>query len=191
MKKSLNLMSLQSRRQECLRARIRQWTRILGVAVILIGAVFVRQYLSYRAAIHTQLALESEYEPIADLKKANKYLAEQITAIQAEEQFVLSLSDRQPTVTLLGILSKAVADSKNRVFLKKIELNNIPFEAVSEGAASMVLEMAGIANGGPAVSELLSSLQASLPFAKVGITSSRDFRMKQQSMQDFLLECSF
>ncbi len=190
MKSSINLMSLPIRRKECIRARLRQWTMTLATLATVLGLVMTQRYWAYRSLVHRQLTLEAKYEPLADLKKANKSLASQIDAIRNEEQFVLALSDREPTVTLLGVLSEAVADSDSRVFLQKIELNNI-VQADAQATRQSVLELAGIANSGPAVQQFAETLQHSLSFGKIDITSTKEYRLKQQLLQDFSLQCNY
>jgi hypothetical protein len=191
MKRSLNLMSLSTRRQECIRTRLRQWSVVLVAVIVLIVIVTTERYIAYRYTARQQFALEAKYEPITELKKANKHLANQIVLIRAEEQFVLALSEREPTITLLGLVSAAVAEGNSHVFLKKIELTNIASESAPQDGSSTILEVVGIGNGGAAVKQFTEALQNSLPFAKVDITSTNDYSLKQQPMQDFSLQCNF
>ncbi|MDZ4659266.1 MAG: PilN domain-containing protein [Bythopirellula sp.] len=190
MKSSINLMSLQIRRKECIRVRLRQWTVTLATLATLLGLATAERYWAYRTKVHRQLTLEAKYEPLADLKTANKSLARQIEAIRNEEQFVLALSNHEPAVTLLGVLSEAVVDSESRVFLQKIELNNV-VQADAQSTRQSVLELAGIANSGPAVKQFAETLQHSLSFGKIDITSTKEYRLKQQLLQDFSLQCNF
>jgi hypothetical protein len=190
MNASINLMSLRTRRQECVRSRLRLWSVALAALAGLMGLVSVERYLAYRYLLHRQLGLEAKYEPVAELKNANKSLTKQIAVIREEEEFVLALSKRESMVTLLGVLGEVVADADSRVFLKTIGLNNVVV-AGSEIVRESMLEIAGVANSGPAVKELAESLQRSLSFGKVDVTSTQEFRLKQQSMQDFSLECTF
>ncbi len=191
MKNSLNLMSLSARRRECIRTRLRQWGRVLTAVFALVAVVTTERYIEHRSIAHQQIALESKYEPVTELKKANKHLASQIALIRAEEQFVLALSEREPTVTLLGVISTAVADGGSHVFLKKIELNNMASESAPQNESSTILELVGTGDGGAAVNQFVKTMQTSLPFAKVDITSTQDYRLKQQSLQDFSLQCNF
>lgn len=190
MKSSINLMSLSVRRQECIRTRLRQWCAALAVLAAVTGIMTAERYWSYQTKVHRQLTLEAKYEPLTDLKKANKSLAKQIDAIRNEEQFVLALSDREPVVTLLGVLGAAVNQSDSHVFLQKIELNNL-VEADAQDTRRSVLELAGIANSGPAVQQFAEILQDLLSFGKIDITSTKEYRLKQQSLQDFSLQCNF
>lgn len=190
MRSSLNLMSLATRRQECLRARLRQWLAILGVTAAGLCLFGAERYWAYQHAAHKQLRMEAKYEPIADLQKSNKSLTRQIDAIRKEEQFVLALSNREPVVTLLGVLGESIADSDNHVFLQKIELNNA-IESNSAATQQSTLELAGIANSGSAVKDFTDTLQSSIPFGKVGVTSTKEQRLKQQTVQDFSLQCTF
>lgn len=189
--RSINLMSLQAQRHGYIHMRIRQWTRVLLVIALVLGAVTLERYVAYRSAMRQQLALEADYDPIAELKTANRLLAKQITAIRNEEQFVLALSDQEPTITLLGLLGKAIADANERVFLQKIELNNEGLAGGRTTEKKTVLDLAGVANSGTAVNQFAETLQGSVPFGKVEVTSSKEYRIKTQAMQDFSLQGNF
>jgi hypothetical protein len=189
--RSINLMSLQAQRHGCVHARIRQWARMLLVTAVIIGAVTLERYSAYCSAAQSQLALEADYDPIEELKAANKLLAKQITAIRNEEQFVLALSDHEPTITLLGLLGKAVAEANEHVFLQKIELNNMGLAGGPPTEKKTVLDLGGIANSSGAVNEFAQTLQGSVPFGKVDVTSSKEYRIKTQAMQDFTLQGNF
>ncbi len=190
MRSSLNLMSLAARRQECLRTRLRQWLALLGVTAAFVCLFAAERYWTYHHAVHKQLRLEAKYEPLAELQKSNKSLTRQIDTIRKEEQFVLALSNREPVVTLLGVLGESIANSNNHVFLQKIELSHA-VESTSPVARQSTLELAGIANSGPAVKDFADALQRALPFDKVGVTSTKEQRLKQQSVQEFSWEGTF
>lgn len=143
MKSSVNLMSRGARRQECRRTRQRQWCFALGVLLLLLGGLTTERYVSHRSTLRQQHALEAKYEPIGALKSANKVLSKQIAAIRDEEQFVLALSKREPTITLLGLLGNAVADGNSHVFLQKIELQNVGLESMAKDGLGTQLDVAG------------------------------------------------
>jgi hypothetical protein len=188
---SINLMSPHAQRHDSVRLRLRQWTHVLTVAAILLGFLTLERYLVYRSAIQQQLALEADYDPIEELKTANKLLAKQILAIKNEEQFVLALSDQEPTITLLGMVGKSVTDSNEHVFLQKIELNNLGLAGGPPSEKRTVIDVSGIANSGAAVNQFAETLQGAVPFGKVDITSSKEYRVKTQVMQDFTLQGNF
>jgi Tfp pilus assembly protein PilN len=191
MRSSLNLMSLSARRKECRRMRKRHWSFVLASVLVCLGLVTTQRYLSHMSTLRQQHALESKYEPIGALKSANKILAKQIAAIRDEEQFVLALSKREPTITLLGLLGNAVADGDSHVFLQKIELVNVGLESMAKDGLGTQLDVAGIANSTSAVNAFKETLQESLPFGKIDISSTKEYQLKQQTMQDFSLQCVF
>lgn len=188
---SINLMSLQSRRQEKIRTRVRQWGRTLLALSALLGVITGERYLAYHHAAQEQLVLEAAYEPIVELKAANRQLSKQIAAIHREEQFVLSLSEQEPTITLLGILGKTVADGKDRVFLQKIELNNFTLASGESAEKRTVVDLVGTAQSGAAVNELAAALRGAVSFGTVDVDSTRQYRVQQQTMQDFSLQCTY
>jgi hypothetical protein len=187
----INLMSLQARRRECMRTRVRQWTTALCIVTGVLAFVTLERYVAYRTISQQQFALQTKYDPIAELKSANQLLAKQIAAIRGEEQFVLALSEREPTMTLLSMLGESVSKVDQRVFLQKIELNNKGFEEGSPIAKKTVLDMAGIANSGGAVNQFADLLRQSVAFGKVEIISTKEYQMKQQPMHDFSLQMNF
>jgi hypothetical protein len=191
MNSSINLMSLGARRQECWRMRLWQWTKALLVCTGFLVAVTAVQYAAYVKTYAEQQVLEAKYEPVNELKNANKLLTRQIGAIRAEEQFVLALSEREPTLTLLGLLGDTVLDSNGRLFVQKIELRNLVSAAGVQVPAQTSLYVAGLANSSTAVNQFAEALKSQLPFGKIDITSTKEVRMKQQSMNDFNLQCTF
>lgn len=188
---SINLMSLQSKRQESIRTRVRQWGRVLLVLSAMLGVITGERYLAHHRAAQEQLLLEAAYEPIVELKAANRQLAKQIAAIHREEQFVLSLSEQEPTITLLGILGKVVADGNDRVFLQKIELNNFTLASGESTEKRTVVDLAGIAESGNAVNDMAAALRGAVSFGTVDVASTRQYRIQQQTMQDFSLQCTY
>lgn len=191
MNNSINLMSFTSRRRECWRMRLRQWTKALAVFAGFLSAVSTVQYLAFLEAYSEQQGLEAKYEPLHQLKNANKFLTRQIAAIRGEEQFVLALSEREPTLTLLGLLGESIQNSDGRLFLQKIELRNKVSAGQILEPAQTSLDVAGLANSSTAINQFADSLRSQLPFGKIDILSTQEVRMKQHSMNDFNLQCSF
>jgi hypothetical protein len=188
---SINLMSLGSRRHECWRMRSRQWTKALAIFAGFLTAVTAVQYATYLETYAEQQVLEAKYGPLNELKTANKLLTRQIAAIKGEEQFVLALSEREPTLTLLGVLGNTVLDSDGRLFVQKIELRNMVSVSGAQEPSQTSLDVAGLANSNTAITQFAESLRSQLPFGKVDILSTQEVRMKQHSMNDFNLKCSF
>jgi hypothetical protein len=191
MNNSINLMSFLSRRRECWRMRLRQWTKALTIFAGFLTLVAGVQFATYLETSADQLRLEAKYEPLHQLKNANKLLTRQIAAIRGEEQFVLALSEREPTLTLLGLLGDSVQDSEGRLFVQKIELHNKVSPGQTQEPALTSLDVAGLANSSTAINQLADSLRSQLPFGKIDILSTQEVRMKQHSMNDFNLKCSF
>jgi hypothetical protein len=164
---------------------------VLLVVAIALGVVTLERYVTYRSSASEQLALEAAYDPIQELKAANKLLSKQIAAIRNEQQFVLALSDQEPTITLLGLVGKTVAEANERVFLQKIELNNLGLAGGPPTEKKTVLDLMGIANSSEAVSQLAESMQTLVPFGKVDTTSNKEYRLKTQVMQEFSMQGNF
>jgi hypothetical protein len=141
--------------------------------------------------VHRQLALEAGYDPIKELKAANRLLIKQIAAIKSEEQFVLALSDQEPTLTLLGLIGKSVADANERVFLQKVEVNNLGLAEGNSTEKKTMLDLTGVANSGTEVKQFAELLQGAVPFGEIDVASSSERRIKTQVMQDFTLQGNF
>lgn len=188
---SINLMSPQARRHSCVRTRLRQWASVLFIVAGVLGLFTLERYFAYRSSLRRQLALEADYDPIKELKIANKLLIKQIEAIKNEEQFVLALSDREPILTLLGLIGKSVADADERVFLQKIEVSNLGLGVGSPAEKKTMLDLTGVANSGPEVKHFAELLQGLVSFGSVDVVSSVERRIKKQVMQDFILQGNF
>ena len=188
---AINLMSPQAKRHQCIRTRASQWGRVLLILLALLGIVTGERYLAYRRAVQDQLLLEAAYEPIVELKSANRLLSQQIAAIRNEEQFVLALSEQEPTITILGLVGNAVADGQDRLFLQKIELNNIGLATDPPAEKQTIVDLAGIAESTVAINELADTLRGTVSFGTVDVMSTKQFRIKQQSMHDFSVQCRY
>lgn len=187
----INLMSARARRHHCVRMRLRLWTRVLLVAILFLAAITGERYSVYQTAAERQLALEAAYDPIEEIKSANKLLAKQIALIRNEEQFVLALSDPEPTILLLGMMGKAVADSNERVFLQRIELVNLGLAGGPPHEKKTVIDLAGFANSGAAVAQFAEAVRAFVPFGKADVLSSKESHLKTHTMQEFSLQGTF
>lgn len=191
MSRAINLMTLTSRRREVYRTRLRQWLKVSGALVLILAMVTATHSYGVRKTSLEQQLLETTLEPINHLKEANKRLAKQIAAIRDEGQFVLALSNRKPTVTLLGVLGSAVAKIGDHAFLEKIEISSSGRATYTQLNSPMVLDIAGLADNQSAAGQVAEELQTSIPSGTVEMTANKETRIKNQSVYDFSLHFTF
>ncbi len=191
MSRAINLMTLYARRREVYRARFRQWLKVSGALLLILAMVTATHSYCVRKTTLEQQLLETTLEPINHLKESNKRLAKQIAAIRDEEQFVLALSSRKPTVMLLGVLGSAVAKVGDRAFLEKIEISSSERATYSQLNSPMVLDIAGLADNKSAAGQVAEELQMSIPSGTVEMTANKETRIKNLPVYDFSLHCTF
>lgn len=188
---AINLMTPYARRREIYRTRLRQWLNISGITLlILIVATSVHYYHVRQINLERQL-LETSLEPINHLKNANTRIVKQIAAIRDEEQFILALSSKKPTVTLLGLLGSAVAKAGDHVFVERLELSNLERSTTMSVETPIVIDIAGLANNKSSAGQLAEGFQTSIPSGKLEVTSNKETRLKNQLVHDFTLHGTF
>ena len=191
MSSHINLMSTRSRVRECSRTRVRQWSRILAVA----GGLLVLHLSVAWWPVHVdgqrRALLETQYNPLRQMKATNKKLAAQIAGTHDRSKLELALSRQIPVLTLVGLVSQTVADSDGEVFLEQLAYsqNSNPGEATDGSPALVALE--GFSTDPDAVEQLADSLRSALPFAEVKLGSNQSTEFNQHPMQVFQIECSF
>ena len=193
MKRHLNLMPNRARIRACVRTRVRQWSAVLAVVlVLLIPLTLVGWWPVYQEGQQVK-TLEAQYEPIRQLRDASRTFEKRIELVRRQEKIALSLAQIDtPVVTLLGLVGKSVSESNGRVYVEKLVFHqdsSVLFETGNERMATVDIGGRGLDR--EAVNQLTASLHAALPFATVQLKSSQDDNINVQQMQKFTIECSF
>ena len=120
MRNTINLMSSRARVRECSRTCVRQWSRILASAAGLLVLHATVTWWPVHINSQQRAVLEAQYNPLRQMKATNKKLARQIAGTLDQSKLELALSKQIPVLTLVGLVSQAIADSEGKVFLERI-----------------------------------------------------------------------
>ena len=191
MKRHLNLMSEHARVRECVRRRLRQWSRVGAAVLALLGVAFLLSWWpTYRESQHLA-RMEAQYEPVRLIKAENKSLQVEIKQLREEEKFLLELSDSFPMVNLLGLIGQAFGQSQGQAFVKEFSFQREVSANISQNSshASLLLESLGLDR--EAGTRLADSLQQVLPFASIQLEAASATQVNEQPMYAFSMQCSF
>jgi len=193
MKRHLNLMSSQSRVHACIRIRIRQWARALAiVSALLVPTWFLFWWPVHQEGQHVA-TLDAKFEPLRQMNRASKGFQQNIERIRAQETTALALAKIDtPVVTLLGMVSKAVANTQGNVVLENLDFHQSATVLSQEETEERIsVELQGRARDEFSIDQLANDLRSALPFADLQISSSKPERIHQQQMQIFTIQFSF
>ncbi len=197
MKRHLNLMSRRSRVRISIRTRLRQWTTVLAaLAALLAPTWFVFWWPVHQQGQHTA-ALDVKLEPYRQMNQASKGFQNNIARVRAQEKTALALAQIDtPVVTLLGMISKAIANHQGRVVIENLEFHQSA-AVLSEHApkheanVQISIDIEGLGIDADSVNRLANEFRSALPFADVQIKSSEPQHINQQPMQLFFIQCAF
>jgi len=183
-KLSLNLMTEQARRAAMLKESKRFWTRVLSGTAVLLACAGFGMWWQGSADSRRLATLEMRYAPVQTLQAECELMETQIKALRDAQQLVLQLVDTQPTVTLLGTLASATADTEGRIFVKQLDL-----EQPSNAAGPRLAVVIGVGKDNKAIAQFESSLRASELFADVRLNSSDSSDSYSDAARSFRIEC--
>jgi len=197
MKRHLNLMSSRARVRSCVRTRLRQWTiTLLTVTVLLVPIWFLLWWPVHQKGQQVA-ALDAKFEPLRQMNQTSKRFQKDIERVRAQEKTSLALAKVDtPVVTLLGMVSKAIADNQGRVVIEQLDFRQsaavLSEHTPAEGANSQTsIHVEGLGIDEKAISQLVRTMKSTLPFADVQIQPSKPKRIYQQEMQTFFIQCFF
>lgn len=184
MKTSLNLMTDDDRRRQMLADARRLWIRVLGGTVLALTAVGLFEWWQGSATTRKLAQLEERYEPVQTMKDECVQMRRDITAMQQAQQLTLKLVDTRPTVTLLGVVAGAAAETNGGVYVEKLDL--LP---ESRGQEQRTAVLAGIGRDHGAIAKFTDSLRSSNLFVNVTLSSSDSGALGDSSDHAFRIEC--
>jgi len=197
MKRYLNLMSSRSSVRSCVRTRLRQWTIVLATVTALLLPTWCLLWRPVHQKGQQVAALDVKFEPLRQMNQASKRFRKNIERVRAQEKTSLALAKIDtPVVTLLGMISKAIADNQGRVVIEKLEFHQsaavLSQHEPAEGNNSQTsINVEGLGIDEKAISQLVRSVKSSLPFANIQNEPSKQRRIYHQEMQTFLIQCLF
>ncbi|MCH2114017.1 MAG: hypothetical protein MK171_03775 [Pirellulales bacterium] len=183
-------MSEQARVRECVRTRLRQWSYSMVAVFSVLGvAGLLTWWPAYRESQH-RMRLEAQYEPICLMKAENESLKKKIQQLHQDEKFILELSDKFPTLTMLGCVSRSVGNTGGQVFVEELAFEMQRRQANSQDSlATLTLEGLGVDRD--AILQLTDLLQEAVPFASVQLEGASATEVNKHPMHTFTIECSF
>ena len=175
----------------CTRTRIRQWSRILTAVSGLLVLHATVAWWPVHINSQRRTVLEAQYNPLRQMKATNKRLARQIAGTLDQSKLELALSKQIPVLTLVGLVSQAIADSDGKVFLEQIVYTQNAETGPTTAGSPAQLALEGFCTDPDAVKQLAESLRSALPFADVNLKPIRSIEVNQHPMQTFQIVCSF
>jgi hypothetical protein len=190
-KRHLNLMSEHARVRECLRRRLRQWSRVGAAVLALLGVAFLLSWWPTHRESQHRARMEAQYEPILLMKAENKSLQVEIKQLREQETFLLELSDSFPMVNLLGLIGQACGQSQGQAFVKEFSFQREVSANISQNSSQASLLLEGLGLDRNAGTCLADSLQQVLPFASIQLEAASATQVNEQPMHAFSMQCSF
>ena len=191
MKRHLNLMSEHARVRECLRRRLRQWSRVGAAVLALLGVAFLLSWWPTHRESQHRARMEAQYEPILLMKAENKSLQVEIKQLREQETFLLELSDSFPMVNLLGLIGQACGQSQGQAFVKEFSFQREVSADITQNSSQASLLLEGLGLDRDAGTRLADSLQQVLPFASIQLEAASATLVNEQPMHAFSVQCSF
>ena len=108
----------------------------------------------------------------------------EIKAMQEAQQLTLRLADTRPTVTLLGVVAAAAADTNGGVYLEQLDL--MP-ESRDQTDRTAVIRGVGRDHG--SIARFTDALRSSRLFANVTLSSSDTSDQSESPARAFRIEC--
>ncbi len=191
MSSTINLMTNRARVRECSRTCMRLWSRIMAVAAGLLVLHAIFTWWPVHMDSQQRAVLETHYHPVRQMKATNRRLAKQIAGTLDQSTLELALSEQTPVLTLVGLVSQAIADSEGKVFLQQIAYTQNVETSQTTGSSPAQIALEGFSANPVAVEQLAKSLRSALPFADVKLKPMQSIELNQHPMQTFQIECSF
>jgi len=187
----INLMTTRARVKECSRMRVKQWSRILVAVFALLAVHASISWWPIHSSSQRRELMETQYNPLRQMKAANKKLAAQIAGTLDQSKLELALSRQTPVHALVGLVSQKIAESNGEVFLEQIGYSQREKTDVSTASTRSQLALEGFSSDPIAVQRMAESLRSALPFAEVTLHPIESIEINEYPMQTFQIECSF
>lgn len=144
MKTSLDLMTDDDRRRQLVQASLRLWGRILAASLAILIFVGTAEWWQGRSTSRQRQALEHRYAPLETLKYDCIRMRGEIVALQKAQRLTQSLVETRPTLTLLGSIAAAAAQTSGHVYVSQLDLEQAESSAAPRTAVVMGLGQDGV-----------------------------------------------
>lgn len=186
----LNLLPFPYRRRQLILRRLRFWSRIWGLAAIVMAGVAWHHW-SQRGASEARLAsLRQRHVPLMRALKESETFRQRIEELQQREVLALTLAEEPSVLNLLGQLSRAARQCDGRISIQEMKWERL--EQASPGRqATGVLTLGGVATDDPTVARFTEALRDSQAFLHVELKQTSDYALGGLQARRYAVECAF
>jgi hypothetical protein len=192
----VNLLPPSFRRQQIIRRRSTQWSTVICL-VLLGGWVSHLAELRGQDVLTQQLeVLSREHEPTQNMLKHLVEMRQQLENLQQQESIARELEYQRNPLSLLGIISRTAAATKERLRVTKFELTDFqstrrPEAPAGDAPAPQGLLLSGVSLDNPSVAEFVGGLQDSKLFGRVELVGIKEREEGTSSLRDYEIRCEF
>ena len=181
MKSHLNLLPWQIRYRLVRRARLMQWSVVLGATLAVLAGIGGLRHHELRRAREIVAAQQQEVQPLEEMQLQSSEMQERLEQLSGLELLLAEVERSQYTLGLVGVVSRSAARTNQRIqvlefnFQRRNETRVKPGpdgKPVNEPTEAVYLTLEGIAIDDLAVAQFVAELQDSGAFENVRLTSS-------------------
>jgi hypothetical protein len=190
MSQSLNLIPAATQRRYALRRVSRVWLTWLAAsgacAAMILGVEWLRGVVSLRELMD----LDARYAPFLHLTEEREILAVKIARLRLREENALQISHDEHGMTLLGVLSRAAANSGGNVYLDSLAYRR-PTSQPANASTNTVqnngntVQLSGVGLDGMSVAGFAAKLRESGVFSELTVQNTQPIDGSVASLRQF------
>lgn len=187
----LNLLPSSYRRRQIVLKRVRQWSMVWGVALVL-ALVFGWFCAADCRKLSSDLdLLEAKYSRVKNTQQELRVARKELQELEQREALVLELSQRRPMLSLLGILSKAAQQCDGTVSVRHIawETDSSNSAGAAAGELEPRLTLRGVGLNNLWVAQFASALRRNDVLREVQLKSTEQQIVNDKVAHGYQLEC--
>ena len=197
MKSHVNLLPYRVLRQQVVHRWLRRWLVIGCVAAAAMALAVGNLWHAAQVAGTQREQLEEDYRPVKKANRDIQSLRAQIAKLQQQKAISMALSDNQPPLTVVGLISRAAQSCRGNVVVQQLEFKRA---AVSKSKGSTtdhrlrgagLLSLNGIGQSNVAVAQFAAALRDSGVFERVELKSTQAEKRVDGEFRNYSIECVF
>lgn len=183
MSQSLNLIPAAIQRRYALRRVSRVWLTWLAASGACAAMFLGVEWLRGVASLRELMDLDARYAPFLHLTEEREVLAVKIAQLRLHEENALQISRDEYGMTLLGVMSKAAANSGGNVYLDSLAYRRMTSPQASE--ASNTVQLSGVGLDGMSVAAFAAKLRESGVFSELTVQNTQPIDGGVASLRQF------
>ncbi len=189
----LNMLPQGFHRRQLLERRLRQWTGVWIVALLLAIAFGWVQHREDRDLAARLRGLENDYAPIKKLQTGLVSIRKELAEVQHRETLALRLSNRRSMLTLLGLVTRATHCCDGEVSIRRLSLGVVKGRTNQRGghAVLQTLALEGLGANNLSVARFAAALRTTNAFNQVQLRSTVQEQIGSVPARGYSLECTF